>query len=219
MPASNPRQAHPKKKLTVVTFAPRRDKRPSRQAPGSRLPAPAATPKPPEPAQPPLAGKRKRAADAAAWLQATWPDLFTGRPKPLAIGIGTEITTRSRSAGHAPYAIGSALHRWTNSRSYLAAIAAKGAVRWGLGGTAVEFVSREHQTDARLKLALLAQAKRGARDVASWGRPEQIKIPDLDPDLAIKNGDGKESGLAGGAAGPQLAKLAAAKASKRKPAP
>jgi ProQ/FINO family len=153
--------------------------------------------------QPAVAAKRKRAADATAWLKAAWPDLFSHPLKPLAIGIGAEIAAKARDAGHASYAIGTALHRWTNSRSYLAAIAAHGAVRWGLSGTAVDFVASEHQAAARLKLIAL-----GARDVAS----EQIKIPDPDPDLAIKNEGGKESGLAGGAAGPQLAEVAAVKA-------
>jgi sRNA-binding protein len=153
MPTSNPRQSY-----QVIAFASRRDKPPPRQQPQ----APAPVPKPP----PALTGKRKRAADAAAWLKATWPALFNHPPKPLAIGIGAAIMAHARAAGHAPYAVGTFLHRWTHSPRYLHAIAAKGAVRWGLSGTAVDFVASEHQAGARLKLAELAAAKAAKRKPA-----------------------------------------------------
>jgi sRNA-binding protein len=85
--------------------------------------------------------------------------LFGGEPKPLAIGVGETIMARAGAAGFKRYTVGTALHHWTQSPLYLAAIAGEGAMRWSLAGEAVERVATEHQAGARQQLAALAQAK------------------------------------------------------------
>lgn len=99
---------------------------------------------------------------ARAWLCATWPALFGGEARPLAIGIGPEIMAQAAAAGLTRYVVGTALHRWTHSPGYLAAVAAHGAVRWGLTGTAVDFVAPEHQAAARKELVAIGAAARAA---------------------------------------------------------
>jgi hypothetical protein len=156
-----------RKKLTVVTFAPRagyRDKPkaapPPKPSPAAPQPAPslpaAAEPKPLSPA-----GRRKLARRAAlAWLKITYPHLFGRRPpKPLAVGISAAIVAQARAAGFKPYAIGTALHCWTNDRRYLEALAADGAMRRALNGAPVEPVADEHQTYAGERLAEQKAAK------------------------------------------------------------
>jgi sRNA-binding protein len=77
-------------------------------------------------------------------LPGSWPRLFGKQPLPLAVWIGQEIAARAAKARLKQFKIGAALYTWTNSRRYLAAVAAEGAVRWNLAGTAVDFVAREH---------------------------------------------------------------------------
>jgi sRNA-binding protein len=106
--------------------------------------------------------QRKRRAQrkaALTWLKSTWPHLFAEGPKPLAIGIGDALIAHAEEAGIRPYAVNGILLMWTRSRGYLEALATVGAVRWGLSGTAVDFVASEHQADARLKLAELKAAR------------------------------------------------------------
>jgi sRNA-binding protein len=112
-----------------------------------------------------MTNRKRRAAEVRAallWLRSTWPDLFGKPPKPLAIGIGVEIVAKARDAGLKPYAVGTFLYHWTQSRRYLDALAAKDPVRWGLGGTAVDFVSREHQVAALVQLSALKTIRREA---------------------------------------------------------
>jgi hypothetical protein len=138
-----------RRKLIVVTFAP--NDRIKARPPVSIEPAP--------PKSLSSADKRQRELRAIrAWLKTTWPHLFQ-KPMPLAIGIGEEIMARASAAGLKRYTVGTALHRWTQSRHYLEALAAPGAVRWGVGGTAVDFVASQHQAGARERLAALAAAK------------------------------------------------------------
>jgi len=91
-----------------------------------------------------------------------WFLKVTLRKEPLAIGIGVEIVAKARDAGLKPYAVGTFLYHWTQSRRYLDALAAKDPVRWGLGGTAVDFVSREHQVAALVQLSALKTIRREA---------------------------------------------------------
>jgi sRNA-binding protein len=107
-----------------------------------------------------MTNRKPRAA--LLWLRSTWPDLFGKPPKPLAMGIGVEIVAKARDAGLKPYAVGTFLYHWTQSRRYLDALAAKDAVRWGLGGTAVDFASREHQVVALVQLSALKTIRREA---------------------------------------------------------
>ena len=104
--------------------------------------------------------QRKRARLAAlAWLKAAYPALFGYPPRPLAIGIGKLITAAAREAGVKREDVGAALHYFTRGQSYLAALAADGAMRFGLDGEPVGPVEPEHRTEALKLLAVIAEIK------------------------------------------------------------
>ena len=192
MPAENPRQAYPKKKLTVVTFASRREKPPSRQAPDLQPQALAPTPKPSPPAPPPIsppaaaaepkplspAGRRKLARKAAlAWLKETYPHLFCRPPLPLALGIGAAIVARACQSGFKPYANrdGIALLDKLAPTTSRRSAPTKGTMRRALNGAPVEPVADEHQVDARERIAALeaAQRRRGAEACSHERDPDR----------------------------------------------
>ncbi len=70
---------------------------------------------------------------ALAWLQATYPDLFT-TPKPLAIGIHRELFTQPIPVSR--NAMRRALGRWCRAPEYLS-VRTPGADRYGLDGRPV----------------------------------------------------------------------------------
>jgi ProQ/FINO family len=104
--------------------------------------------------------QRKRARlDALMWLKTTYPALFDYPPRPLAVGIGKLITAAAREAGVKREDVGAALHYFTRGQSYLAALAADGAMRFGLDGEPVGPVEPEHRTEALKLLAVIAEIK------------------------------------------------------------
>ena len=123
--------------------------------------------------------QRKRARLAAlAWLKAAYPVLFGYPPRPLAVGIGKLITPAARAAGVKPYDVGAALHYFTRGQSYLKALAADGAMRFGLDGEPVGPVEPEHRTEALKLLAVIVEIKeRRSTPVDREGR--QIASPSL----------------------------------------
>jgi hypothetical protein len=123
--------------------------------------------------------QRKRARLAAlAWLKVAYPALFGYPPRPLAIGIGKLITAAAREAGVKREDVGAALHYFTRGQSYLAALAADGAVRFGLDGEPVGPVEPEHRTEALKLLAVIVEIKaRRSAPVDREGR--QIGSPSL----------------------------------------
>jgi ProQ/FINO family len=105
--------------------------------------------------------QRKRARLAAlAWLKATFPVLFDAYPpRPLMVGVGKLIAPIAREAGVKRHDVGAALHYFTRGQSYLAALAADGAMRFGLDGEPVGPVEPEHRTEALKLLAVIAEIK------------------------------------------------------------
>ena len=177
---------HPgRKKLIVRTF----EKKPSRYAekvakvatapPTPPPPSPPPTAKKPEPQAKPLKERvpdprvnrkpglsvaeqhqRKRARLAAlAWLKTAYPALFGYPPRPLAVGIGKLITPAAREAGVKREDVGAALHYFTRGQSYLEALAADGAMRFGLTGEPVGPVEPDHQREALKLLAVIVEIK------------------------------------------------------------
>jgi sRNA-binding protein len=113
-----------------------------------------------------------------AWLKAAFPVLFGYPPRPLAVGIGKLITPAARAAGVKPYDVGAALHYFTRGQSYLKALAADGAMRFGLDGEPVGPVEPEHRTEALKLLAVIVEIKeRRSTPVDREGR--QIPSPSL----------------------------------------
>jgi hypothetical protein len=114
--------------------------------------------------------KRKHARlDALKWLRATFPGLFYGDPKPIAIGAGRELVARALESGHWPSrgkardSVGAAICYYTGSIAYLTALAEPGAMRHGLDGEPVGAVDAEHQAEA-LKLISARKKERQPRN-------------------------------------------------------
>jgi ProQ/FINO family len=104
--------------------------------------------------------QRKRARLAAlAWLKVAYPPLFGYPPRPLAIGIGKLIWAAAKDAGVKRNDLGAALHYHVHRQAYLAALAADGAMRFGLDGEPVGPVEPEHRTEALKLLAVIAEIK------------------------------------------------------------
>lgn len=101
---------------------------------------------------------------ACALLGGRW--LFDPRaPKPLAIGIHTDIICACELGPAESFRLRKLLGRWTGRAAYLKALAAPGAQRCGLDAQPVEAVSLEHQAAAReqLEYLRLKRARRTAR--------------------------------------------------------
>ena len=97
---------------------------------------------------------RRIARDAAMdWLASTYPLAFGADVKPVAIGVGKLIWPDAKAAGIKRRGFNDALSRRASSRAYLEALAADGAMRFGLDGDAVEAVSIEHQVLALDRIA------------------------------------------------------------------
>jgi hypothetical protein len=116
--------------------------------------------------------KRKRARlDALKWLRATFPGLFYGDPKPLAIGAGKTIVARAIDSGHWPSrgkardSVGAAICYFTGSIAYLTELSEPGAMRHGLDAAPLEPVSEEHRVEA-VKLLAARRAAISARQAA-----------------------------------------------------
>jgi hypothetical protein len=123
--------------------------------------------------------RRKRARLAAlAWLKAAYPALFGYPPRPLAVGIGKLITAAAREAGVKREDVGAALHNFTRGQSYLKALAADGAMRFGLDGEPVGPVEPEHRTEALKLLAVIVEIKE-RRSTPVARNPATIASPSL----------------------------------------
>ena len=162
------------------------------EAPVEAKPPPPAKPAAPPKIRPPGPGadrkpgltvaeqrQRERARlTALAWLKAAYPVLFRYPPRPLAVGIGKLIAPAAREAGLKRYDVGAALHYFTRGQSYLQALAADGAMRFGLDGEPVGPVESEHRTEALKLLTVICEIKaRRSAPVDREGR--QIASPSL----------------------------------------
>jgi hypothetical protein len=140
-----------------------------------RVPGPGVDRKPGLPVTDQRQRKRARLA-TLAWLKATFPLLFGYPPRPLAIGIGKLITPAARAAGLKREDVGAALHYLTRGQGYLAALAADGAMRFGLDGEPVGPVEPEHRTEA-LKLIAAIEEIKSRRSVPVDREDRQIDAP------------------------------------------
>ena len=142
-----------------------------------RVPGPGVDRKPGVPVAEQRQRKRARLA-AMAWLKTTFPLLFGYPPKPLAVGIGKLIWPVAKDAGLKRCDVGAALHYFTRGQSYLEALAADGAMRFGLAGELVGPVEPEHRTETLKLLAVIVEIK--ARRSAPVDRnPGEIASPSL----------------------------------------
>jgi len=124
-------------------------KRPLRPSLATKLKAPAQSK--PDPAI------AKRAGD---WLVSAYPGLFKIPPVPLPIGFRL-MAAKQRPEGVSHCGLNRALYRWVNSKAYLRALAAAGAMRHDVNGQPIEPVAEEHRQIAALQL----QRRLGANPV------------------------------------------------------
>jgi len=110
---------------------------------------------------PPLSRKvhdRQTTAAIIDLLAQTWPDVFSvyqGRRRPLQIGIHAPLIEALNGAV-TPTELSRALGVYTSNEGYLRGLARRGAVRIGLDGEPVAFVTTE---DAAAAKALLVPAR------------------------------------------------------------
>ena len=104
--------------------------------------------------------------------------LFGYPPRPLAVGIGKLITPAARAAGIKREDIGRALHFHTGSHAYLNALAADGAMRFGLDGEPVGPVEPVHRTETLKLLAVIVEIN-ARRSVPVDREGRQIASPSL----------------------------------------
>jgi sRNA-binding protein len=122
-------------------------KRPLRPSLVAKLKAPSRPPVQAPPGKPdPAVAKR-----AGAWLVTAFPDLFKDPPVPLPIGFRL-MAAKQRPEGVSLNGLQRALHRWTNSKGYLQALAAEGSMRHDLNGNPVEPVTDKHRAVAAMQL-------------------------------------------------------------------
>ena len=113
--------------------------------------APAAPKKPPvRPLGPSDVAKARRVAqaEALAWLAETYPAAFGSVVRPLALGAGRLVWPEAKRRGIKRRALNAALKRHTGSLAYLDALAADGAMRFGLDGQPMGPLSAEHRAGA-----------------------------------------------------------------------
>ena len=147
-------------KTLTLKGGPREPRNPAIAAALEKLRAERATPKPapsdpqrPKATPPPKTGNRDPEVEhrAAKWLRASYPDLFGGEAKPLALGAGAAIA-KARPEGVSHKGIQRAIRRWTNRQAYRRALAAEGSRRFNLDGSDAGLVSDEHRELAQQRV-------------------------------------------------------------------
>lgn len=102
--------------------------------------------------------------------------------RPLAIGTGPTLVAAAADLGLSKKTIRRFLQQRTHSTVYLRKLAAVGAMRYALDGTAVDPVSAADQATALAKLEERAMAKReAARKAAAAARPPRKPAPAPEP--------------------------------------
>lgn len=123
-------------------------KRPLRSSLAAKLKAPDQPPVQAPPTGKPDPAVAKR---AGAWLVTAFPDLFKVPPVPLPIGFRL-VAAKQRPEGVSLNGLQRALHRWTNAKRYLRALAAEGSMRHDINGKPVEPVTEAHRAVAAMQL-------------------------------------------------------------------
>ena len=88
------------------------------------------------------------------------------------------MRSAAREAGVKREDVGAALHYFTRGHSYLAALAADGAMRFGVDGEPVGPVEPEHRTEALKLLAVIVEIKE-RRSAPVGLEPAEIDTPCL----------------------------------------